>query len=521
MTNGTVQVESGLLAGKWSDDAAVWSFKGVPYAQPPVGRLRWQPPQPPDRWSGVRSAEAFGPRCIQPDRPSSAVGYFGPEAESEDCLYLNVWTSAPSHDEKRPVMVWLHGGAFLVGSGALPIFDGAALARHGAVVVTLNYRLGRLGFLAHPDLSREQRYRASGNYGHLDQIAALRWVETNISAFGGDPGRVTIFGQSAGASSVSSLMASPLSKGLFHRAIGQSGGAFASRILADLATAEQAGLQFGRALRADTIDELRSRPARELQLVRPQDHGTLKEQYDSNDPKGIDRPTAWPVIDGYFLTDRVMDVFSRGEQSDVPLLTGSTGDEGSTQPAIPSREEFARRARADYGDMADAFLRLFPAGSDAQAEVSSRRVVGTRIFNWENWVWANLHAETGRASTYHYHFNRVPPKPLMAGGGDRSRHIGAFHTAEIPYVFQTLQARAWPWQDVDRELSDVMARYWVSFAASGNPNGPGLPQWPRYDPRQSTTLFLGDDIRVGAVPDLATLAFWQAFDQNVRAERAA
>src|SRR5262245_43822446 len=236
MKIAVVQADSGSLAGEWNADQTVCTFKGVPYARPPVGALRWRPPQPPPRWSGMRPAAGFGPRCVQPERPTNAVGYFGPEREREDCLYLNVWTAAPSPAEQRPVMLWLHGGAFLLGSGSLPIFDGAALARRGAVVVTINYRLGRLGFLAHPGLSAEQPYRASGNYGLLDQIAALRWIQTNIAAFGGDPNCVTIFGQSAGSSSVSSLMASPLAKGLFHRAIGQSGGAFLSRILAQLDT---------------------------------------------------------------------------------------------------------------------------------------------------------------------------------------------------------------------------------------------------------------------------------------------
>lgn len=522
MSDGdVVRIESGFLAGSWSEDRAVCAFKGVPYARPPLGPLRWQPPQPAEPWSGTRPATTFGPRCIQPDRPETAVGYFGPELESEDCLYLNVWAPAPSREERRPVMVWFHGGAFLVGSGALPIFHGDALARRGVVVVTVNYRLGRLGFLAHPGLSREQPYRGSGNYGHLDQIAALRWVQANIAAFGGDPACVTIFGQSAGASTVSTLLASPLAKGLFHRAIGQSGGSFGARILAPLAAAEQAGLAFARAIGAASVEELRARPSRELQLVRPQDGGALMEQYDSNDPRGIDRPTSWPVIDGHLLSARVADVFARGAQSDVPLLTGATADEGSTQPPIASREELVRRARADYGDMAETFLRLFPASSDREAEASSRRVVGTKVFNWENWTWANAHARTGHASVYFYHFSRVPPKPLSGEHGDKSRNIGAFHTAEIPYVFQTLDARAWPWEERDRALADIMTEYWTRFAATGDPNGGTLPRWPRFDPANATTLCIGDDIRQGPVPDLPTLSFWQAYNDKLRSEDAA
>jgi para-nitrobenzyl esterase len=517
MASAVVQLESGSLAGDWNVDHSVCVFKGVPYARPPIGSLRWRPPQPLPRWSGTRLAFTFGPRCVQPNRSPHAVGYFGPEPESEDCLYLNVWTTAPARGEKRPVMVWLHGGAFLVGSGSLPIFDGSRLAKRGAVVVTVNYRLGRLGFLAHPQLSAEQPYRASGNYGLLDQIAALRWVEANIAVLGGDPGRVTIFGQSAGSSSVSSLMASPLAKGLFHRAIGQSGGAFFAPILAPLDVAEAAGMAFARALGANTIEELRAKPIGEVQFRRPMENGTLKETYDAADPKGIDRTTGWSVIDGYVHPDRVMDVFARGEQNDVPLLTGATADEGTTQPAAASLAEFERRARAEYGSMADAFLARFPAKDDAEAILASRRAIGTRVFNWENWTWANMQVKTGRFPVYLYHFAHVPPKPSFPGRkGDLERELGAFHTAEIPYVFQTLEARDWPWREVDRKMSELMARYWLNFATSGDPNDDDLPTWPRYAPQQPTTLFFDQGVRVNDVPDMATLQFWTDVDAQMR-----
>jgi para-nitrobenzyl esterase len=520
MQTDTVPVQSGLLAARWNADRSVRAFKGISYARPPVGLLRWQPPQGPQAWSGVRQADAFGPRAIQPNRPSHAVGYFGLENESEDCLTLNVWTGALDPDERRPVMVWFHGGAFLVGSGSLPIFNGEALARRGVVLVTVNYRLGRLGFLAHPGLSSEQPYRASGNYGHLDQIAALHWVRSNIAAFGGDPGRVTIFGQSAGSTSVCTLMASPLAKGLFHRAIGQSGGSFFTHALPPRDEAERAGAAFARAIGANSIEELRAKPARELQLARPNENTSI-EFYDSNDPKGIERATAWPIVDGYLVSERVMDTFARGGQNDVPLLTGSTRDEGSTQPPIPSLADYERRARADYGDSYADFMKVFPAGSDAEAERSSRRVVGTRIFNWENWTWANMQAATGRSSVYFYHFKHAPPKPAIGAVGDLSRDIGAFHTAEIPYVFQTLDARAWPWRDSDRRLSDTMATYWTNFAASGDPNGAGSPEWPRYSPQRDSTMIFDDDLHCGGVPDRATLDFWSAFNSRVRSTAAA
>jgi len=265
---------------------------------------------------------------------------------------------------------------------------------------------------------------------------------------------------------------------------------------------------------------LRAKPACEIQFARPPDN-KLIEFYDSNDAGGIDRATAWPIIDGHLLKERVFETFARGAQNDVPLLTGATADEGSTQPPIPTLAEHKRRAVAEYGDMAAAFLKAFPANSDTEAQQTGRRIIGTRVFNWENWTWASMQAETGRSGVYFYHFNHAPPKPIIGDRGDLSRDIGVFHTAEIPYVFQTLDARSWPWRDEDRALSDRMAAYWTNFAASGNPNGPELPAWPRFDPQQPTTLHFSDGIQAGAVPDIATLQFWTAFDQQIRRDAAA
>jgi para-nitrobenzyl esterase len=511
----TAVVEGGLLSGTICGNTAVRVFKGVPYAAPPVGHLRWRAPQPASAWSGTYKAENFGPRCIQPDRPVSAIGYFGPEQESEDCLYLNIWTGARDADERRPVMVWFHGGGYAVGSGALPIFDGIGLACKGAVVVTVNYRLGRLGFLAHPELAREANYHSSGNYGWLDQIASLQWVNRNIAAFGGDPGRVTIFGQSVGSSSVNSLMASPLASGLFHRAIGESGGALAHRCMVQRDEAERAGVAFAQALGADTIEDLRNRPAREIQLVRPEDGGALKVVYDSSDRAGLNRTTAWSIIDGYVLRDRVRNVFERAEQNDVPLLTGATSDEGTALPYAASRHEFEARARADLGVSAEDYLRLYPAADAAESMRMSRVASGEKAFNWENWLWARLQARTGSSKVFGYHFSRVPPRPLVGTEGDISRELGAFHTSEIPYVFAYLQVRDWPWQESDRQLSEAMSSYWVNFAERGDPNGNGLKPWPRFEESTQQVMHFGDTIHAGPIPNVERLAFWQALDDRL------
>jgi len=511
----TVIIDSGTLSGPVTSNG-VRVFKGIPYAAPPVGDLRWRAPQVVKPWSGARVADRFGLRCVQPERPRTAIGYFGPEPEDEDCLYLNVWTAAASQDEKRPVMVWFHGGAYAVGSGALPIFDGEGLARKGVIAVTANYRLGRLGFLSHPDLAREAEYGTSGNYGLLDQIAVLRWVRRNISAFGGDAGRVTIFGQSAGSSSVNTFMASPLARGLFHRAIGQSGGALGWRAMMMRENAESAGVAFAHAIGAPSIAALRARPAREIQLVRPDEGGALRELYDSGDRTAVSRETAWATVDGHVLRARVKDVFERGEQNDVPVLTGATRDEGATLPAVRSLDEFETRARTDLGALASDFLRLYRAADDKEAARNSHTAAGHRNFNWENWLWARLHARTGRSPVFAYHFSRVPPRSPIGATGDLSRDLGAFHTADIPYAFDHLSVRDWPWETADHRLAATMSSYWANFAAHGDPNGEGLPFWPRFNEAGQHVMHLGDEIRAGAVPDTDKLEFWSKVDDHLR-----
>jgi len=513
-------IDSGQLSGVTSADGMVRAFKGVPYAKPPVGNLRWRAPQPPDRWDGVRPADQFGPRSLQPSRLATSIQFFDEQREGEDCLYLNVWTAAGSPDERRPVMLWIHGGAFYLGSGALPLFNGEALARKGAVVVTVNYRLGRLGFLAHPELSAESEHRASGNYGWLDIIAALHWVQRNIAAFGGDPACVTVFGQSVGSQTVSAFMTSPPTRGLYHRAIGQSGGSLGlpgrtgggSMLLLD--DAEKAGQAFGHAMGASSIDELRQKPAEDIQLVRPEAGWIIKTVLDPSEPGPIERETAWAVIDGYILPESPDAVLGRGGQIDVPLLTGATTAEGALFAGAPSLRAFTDKAHAEYGDLAEQFLKLYPAANDAQAFEATKTARGEQTFVAQNWQWARLHAQAGRSKAFHYRFSRVPPAPELA-------QIGAFHTSDIPYVFQTFAAYPqWPWQAWDHELSNAMSSYWVNFARNGDPNGAGLPVWPNFEPASEATMAFADTIAVSGVANRERLAFWDTYRQHASSQRS-
>jgi para-nitrobenzyl esterase len=517
LTDRIVETESGKLSGVASADG-VTAFKGIPYAKPPVGDRRWRAPQPPEPWTGVRRADAFGPRCVQPSRRENSIGYFGPEAESEDCLFLNVWTPAPGADRKLPVMVWIHGGAFYVGSGALPLFNGDYLASSGAVVVTINYRLGRLGFLAHPELSKEQGF--SGNYGLLDQIAALQWVQRNIAQFGGDPDCVTVFGQSAGSISGSVLMASPLARGLFHRVIGQSGGLFGPLAescntgdsIQSLAAAERTGLELARAFGARSLVELRARPALEIQLAHRRGGTGSGAHNNPSDPARGVFDTNWPIVDGLVLPESPFDVFTRGQQNDVPMLTGVVANEGATMPSVDTLFAFEAQARADHGEAADRFLQLFPAGSDSQARDVSRTAFSYRNFYWQNFSWQRLHARTGKAPTYAYEFTHVPPIPAHAIYDENATEkFGAFHGSEIPYIFRTFSARDWPWTEADAVLSDMISSYWLNFARTGDPNAAGLPHWPRYQRADELTMELGDVVKPWPIRNLARLEFWDAF----------
>ena len=496
-----VRVEQGLLSGAAGRAPGVHVYLGIPFAAPPVGNLRWQPPQPPAPWKGVREATAFGHACWQAPYPVNSIYQAKLPPLSEDCLYLNVWTPAKSSEDRLPVMVWIHGGGFTRGSAATEAYDGENLARKCVVVVTINYRLGVFGFFAHPALTRESAHHASSNYALLDQIAALQWVKKNMAAFGGDPGCVTIFGESAGSWAVNSLMASPLAKGLFHRAIGESGGSFAP--MKTLAAAEKSGEQLAAALGArknkdqETLKTLRAMSPEELL-------------------KAADAPVVRPIVDGWVLPQDVATIFAQGKQNDVPLIAGSNSDEGTTlapEGALIRSAMFTAGVRQRYGDLAGDFLKIYPAATDEESVASFFAAYRDQIFGWEMRTWTSMATRTGHHPAYLYYFTRRPPAP-------QSHRLGAFHASEIAYVFGNF-VWPFPWQQADHKLSEIISSYWVNFARTGDPNGEGLPQWPVYNTQEDQAMELGEKVAPRSHINKAGLDFFDAYYQSLKAPAAA
>ncbi len=510
MAADPVRVEQGLLAGTAGTFPEVRVYRGIPYSAPPVGDLRWKAPQPPAPWQGVREATKFSNACWQAPYPPGAAIYRSQlPTLSEDCLYLNIWTPAKSAKDKLPVMVWLHGGGFTRGYAGSRAYDGEPLARKGAVVVTLNYRLGVFGFLAHPQLSAESSHHASGNYALLDQIAALEWVKKNIAAFGGDPSRVTIFGESAGSWSVNVLMASPLAKGLFHRAIGESGGLFGP--MKSLADAEKEGERLGRLLTPDVKSE------------KPQSGGdstvdvikALRAVSPENLVKAYETEAVRPIVDGYVLPQDIATIFAQGKQNDVPLIAGYNADEGTTlapQGANMQALVFNLGVHQRYGSLADQMLKIYPAGSDQEAVKSFYSAYRDQVFGWEMRTWARTAAKTGHQPAYLYYFSRRPPGP-------QSEKLRAFHAVEIAYVFGTFPW-PFPWDETDKKLSDAMTSYWVNFAATGNPNAGTLPKWPAYNATDDQLLEFGDQIGVRSGINRAGLDFFDEYYQSQREKKS-
>ncbi|GAA3224004.1 carboxylesterase family protein [Pseudonocardia petroleophila] len=505
---GVVRTTYGPVSGLRTADGAVEVFAGVPYARPPVDDLRWRPPVPPQPWTEVREATEFADVPVQPsssfalravqqtvDVPLAEV-FVNPYPTGEDSLYLNVWRPTRPESAALPVIVTVPGGGFATGSGELPVLDGEPLARRGDVVtVTVNYRLGVFGFLAHPELDAESRYASSGNYGLLDQVAALRWVRDNIAAFGGDPQRITVAGESAGGESVCLLSTMPATEGLFHRVIGGSGGCLGTA--GDTAAGDQvdtrevarrAGQELSSRLGGASVAELRAMPAERVFAA-------------SRELAGHWRPS----IDGHALRRAAAEVIAAGEQHDVPILVGSNADEASlARAAPPDTDPAVYRADVErrFGTDAEEYLRLYPGGSDAEVLDSILRADADRVVHRAMHLWAREHTSTGTADAYVYFFTRVPPDPAL-------QEFGAYHGAELMYAYGTLGAAGdADYTAADLRLSARMTDHWVRFAATGDPNGPGLPRWPSVAESPDQVMGLGERSGMRPRPRADAVDFW-------------
>lgn len=474
---GSVPTESGLIAGIKGHNPDIMVFKGIPYATPPLDNLRWKEPLPAGKWEGVRKCDTFGPVAMQ--KMSAPRGEYTPEffippdaSMSEDCLYLNIWSSARSSKEKRPVFVYIHGGGFVENSGSIALFDGESMAQKGLVFVTLNYRLGIFGFFSHPELTKESSHQASGNYGILDQIAALKWVKNNIEAFGGDPENVTIAGQSAGSLSVNALSVSPLARGLFHRIIAESGacvlpGSFGGT--GDLQRAEARGLDLMESAGIKSFQEMRNLSSADLQGLLPRGTGL--------------------VVDGYVITEPIPDTYAKGKQAPVPLLTGWNANEIQTDFTI-SLKQYHEELLREFGEEAGIVFELYPATTDEEAQIARKKMASELRFGIQNYAWARTQSLLTNVPVFLYYFNRHMPAE-----GELKKY-GAFHTAEIPYAYDNLSKMNRPWEPADFELAKVLSAYWANFAITGNPNAEGLPLWPTFDVDKGRAMVL--DIRSAA-----------------------
>ncbi|MFT3703230.1 MAG: carboxylesterase family protein [Agriterribacter sp.] len=461
----TVKTQSGLLEGVGV--SGIKAFKGIPFAQPPVGNLRWREPQPIKPWNGVRKADHFGPRAMQ--LPLFSDMQFRSDGVSEDCLYLNVWTPATSADAKLPVLVYFYGGGLVAGDGSEYRYDGESMSRRGIVAITVNYRLSVFGFFSHPELTKESPHHASGNYGLLDQAAALKWVQQNIKAFGGDPQKITIAGESAGSFSVSALMASPLSKNIIAGAIGESGSLLGSRPALTLAEAEKQGLQFADSLGVTSLAALRALPAEKVLEA-------TKKLRLSNNP-----------VDGYFFPKSPLEIFKAGEQAKVPLLVGWNAEEGNWKNILgkdeATKENYIKAVQKMYGDQSAEILKAYPAESDADVEAVATALASDRFIGFSTWRWSDVQARTGGNKVYRYYYER--PRPATRQAPEAPTAKGAIHSAEIEYAMGNLPTnRVFDWQPDDYLVSAILQGYFVNFIKTGNPNGIGLPQWPTVVPNK-------------------------------------
>ena len=476
-----VKTANGIVEATTPASSGVRSFKGIPFGQPPVGDLRWKAPQPVKNWAGARNADQFGPRCMQRTSPTADY-WFRSNGMSEDCLYLNVWTPAKSDKERLPVLVYIFGGGFQNGDGSEPRYDGGSMAGKGMVAVTVNYRTNIFGFFSHPELTKESPHHASGNYGLLDQVAALEWVQRNIAAFGGDPKRVTVAGESAGSISVSALMASPLSRNLMAGAIGESGALISTLPPRPLADTERDGVKFATSAGAGSLAALRAMAAEQIQDVLAKGPAM---RFGTN-------------LDGYFLPALLADIFAAGRQSKVPLLAGSNSEEQPARSVLgasePTPENFANAVRKLYGDRAGEVLKAYAPSTTEEVLEAATDLASARFVGHSTWKWTELQMKNGGKPVYRYLYARIRPKFLAAGnqppggagaaagrGGPPSAPRGAAHSAEIQYAMGNLPLdKRYDWEPADYKVSEVIQAYFVNFIKAGNPNGPGLPDWPAY-----------------------------------------
>jgi para-nitrobenzyl esterase len=470
-----VKIIPGVIEG--NNCSGVKIFKGIPFAAPPIGDLRWKEPQPAHSWEGVRKADKFGPHAMQ--LPIFGDMNFGSDKMSEDCLYLNIWTPAVTGEEKLPVLVYFHGGGLMAGGGCEPRYAGETLARKGIITVTANYRLGIFGFFAHPELTKESPNHTSGNYGYLDQAAALKWIKSNIAAFGGDPNRVTIAGESAGSISVSALMCSPLSKDLIAGAIGSSGSLMGALSPIPLAEAEKNGLKVAKDLQAEMLENLRAIPAEKLMAA--------KGQFSS-------------TIDGYFLPKSPVDIFSNGEQAKVPCLIGWNSQEMTYQFLFrgkePSLASFKEAVKTTFGDKTDKLLELYHVTDEASVIPAATDLASDMFIAFSTWKWTDVQKKTGGKPVFRYRFCHPRPEmvaslenkvPGLAGGVQDANNknvpkapkaTGAVHSADIEYAMGNLSTNhIYEWQPDDYIVSDIFQTYYLNFVKSGNPNSLGVPEW--------------------------------------------
>jgi len=472
-----VKVAEGLLQGTFENGLTV--YKGIPFAAPPVGDLRWQAPQPAAKWNGIRKADSFAPGPFQGGNP--------PSGKSEDCLYLNIWTPAKSPKDKVPVLIWIYGGGFNAGSTSEKVYSGEKLAAKGVVLVSIAYRVGQLGFLSHPELSAESPEHVSGNYGLLDMIAGLKWVRKNIASFGGDPDKMTIFGESAGGIAVSMLCASPLAHGLFQGAISESGGSFGpprpttypGENLKRLHDAESAGETYARNNGFSSIAELRKTAADKLPAIR-----------------GL----AWPIIDGWVIPDDQYKLYEAGKFNDIPVLIGYNSDEGASFMPPRTPDDYINSVRTRYGKFADDLIKAYPAGTD-KVPKTARDLARDAAFGWHTWSWARLQSKMGKAKVFFYYFDQHPDYPADSPRAG----YGSPHGQEVAYVFGHLDSSNPETTKTDLDISDAMVTYWTNFAKYGDPNGKSVPGWPAFSDANPVVMYFSQTAHTGPVPGAESL----------------